>query len=234
MADRRQNLYIPIDSLLDTRFAMMYQRFPRKFRDLDMIAYVERPHNRVWEFIGVSKDEWLSQWEKRDLGTLKSSQPTLLMAELAGIISTRYFEGKTSPVLDDLVLHLNIYPYLLNDDVEALIDIIREWTFDDLEVKVVSTPPELLTPQMVQEHYQVLFMDDWAEWVAMHVNTLRDTKMPTVTFYPPSYLHETDTDAIMALQSQDVDPFKRLKGYMAPICTVTWMSPELYTLPRPV
>lgn len=234
MAEVKQNLLINLDSLLDTRLGVIYQRFPKRFRKLSLEAYTNRPHNRIWDIIGCTKEVWMSQWGLRDLGALESSRPTNLLLDLKNIIVSRYIQGKTSPVHCPLELTINIWPYQLDKSVaQGVIDAVRQWTFDDMLIKTVYISPTDLTPEHIKSHYQSLFLEDWVEWMTIHTNALKVTKLPVVVFNIPRYLHDEREELVEAAFKNDVDPFAQLKRYLSDTMSLEWLDTRLFTLPSP-
>ncbi|AQT28094.1 putative virion structural protein [Vibrio phage pVa-21] len=235
MAELHQNLLIDLDTLIDTRFGLIYQRFPKAFRKLDVYAFCTRDHNRIWELLGCDEKTWAAQWDKRDIATIESSKPTALLLNLKEIIVARYAQGKTSPVHHPMTISVNTYPYRLSK--EALDEIkasVKHWTFSDIEVHTVHLAPAMLTPDAIKTNYQSLFIYDWVEWMTIHRDALQSCKIPTVTFHVPSYIYDNSPELMEAAMRSDTDPFAQMARYLSEYMAVEIVKPELFTLPTPL
>ena len=71
-----QDVLVELDTLLDTRFGLLCQRFPSQVPTVNMEEYVNRNHNKLHEIFSVNKNEWESAWEQIDLTVLKHSHVT--------------------------------------------------------------------------------------------------------------------------------------------------------------
>lgn len=229
----KQNTLIDLDCLVDTRLGLLFQRYRNhynKLSDVQMNDIIHRTHDTMWQWACVSEDDWCTQYDKRDVGTLKHSLPTDMMVNLKPIIMSKYVEGKTSPVHYPLHLFINIYPYVLdNEECEVLVDAIKECTFDDLDVDVVRLSPESLTPGSVKDSYQVLFMYEGVKWLELHKQELLDCKMPRTILNLPGYLID-NKEAMEAAEQENVDPFERAKVAMSEFITLEFLSPNFFSL----
>lgn len=234
MAELAQHLLIDLDALIDTRFGLIYQRFPKAFRKLDIHQFCTRDHNRLWELIGTNEKTWEQQWSKRDIATIESSRPTNLLMHLKEIIVARYAQGKTSPVHQELEITVNTYPYTFSSEaLEEIKASVREWTYNDIEVHTVYLTPATLTPDTIKTNYQSLFIYDWVGWMTIHRDALKVCKIPTVTFHVPSYIHDNSPELMEAAMRSDTDPFAQMTRYLSEYMAVEIVKPELFSLPTP-
>lgn len=235
MSELHQNLYLDLDTLIDTRFGLIYQRYPKKFRSLDVYAFCTRDHNRLWEILDCEKKDWEAQWALRDIATIESSKPTNLLLNLKEIIVSRYSQGKTSPIHNPLTITVNTYPYRLSKDVlDEIKEAIREWTYDDIDIHTVYLASASLTPDMIKSNYQSLFIYDWVEWMTLHRDALKTCKIPTVIFHVPSYIHDSSPELLEAALQSDTDPFAQMARYLSEFMAVEIVKPELFSLPTPL
>lgn len=234
MAELQQNLLIDLDTLIDTRFGLIYQRFPKAFRKLDVYEFCTRNHNRLWELVGCDEKTWKAQWEKRDVATIESSKPTSLLLHLKEIIVARYAQGKTSPVHHPLTITVNTFPYRLSKEaLDEVKESVKAWTYSDIEVHTVYLTPATLTPDTIKTNYQSLFIYDWVEWMTIHRDALKSCKIPTVTFHVPSYIYDNSPELMEAAMRSDVDPFAQMARYLSEYLAVEVVKPELFCLPTP-
>lgn len=234
MAELQQNLYLDLDSLLDTRFGLLYQRFPKAFRKLDIVELCGRNHNRLWEFANCDEDTWTKQWDLRDIATVESSRPTNLLIGLKEIIVSKYSQGKTSPIHEPMTITINTFPYRFSSDaLNEIKQSVREWTFEDIEIHTIHLTPAMLTPDVIKTNYQSLFMHDWVSWMTMHRDALKECKIPTVTFHVPTYIHDNRPELISAAIEGDIDPFAQMSRYLSEFMSVILVKPELFSFPKP-
>ncbi len=234
MAELHQNLYLDLDTLIDTRFGLLYQRFPKAFRKLDVHEFCTRNHNRLWEFANCDEKTWDKQWSLRDMATIESSKPTNLLIGLKEIIVARYSQGKTSPVHEPMTITVNTYPYRFSKEaLDEIKQAVREWTFDDIDIHTVYLAPAMLTPDTIKTNYQSLFIHDWVSWMVEHRDALKECKIPTVIFHVPTYIHDNSPALMEAVLQGDVDPFAQMARYLSEFMAVELVKPELFSLPTP-
>lgn len=229
-----QNVLIDIDCLLDTRLGLFHQAFPSAFKKLDLTSYCDRNHNRLWELFGISKKRWDKRWRERTVAAMESCQPTTLLFNLKPIIVNKYIDGKTSPVHDPLHLYINIYPYRLSDEERVeVVNAVREWTMEDIDIETVYLAPRKMTPSIIKERYQSIFMLDFVSWMETHGPELADARMPCVMFNVPAFVHDDNKELMSAADRESIDPFKLTQQSLAEYLSLELLSPELFSLPKP-
>lgn len=227
-----QNLLIDFDCLLDTRVGCIHVRFPRAFRSLDVREFCQRDHNLVNEFIDCDFATWKKQWDNRDVAVVESSRPTQFLVELRHILVSKYAQGKSSPITDELKVTINTWPYNFDKDTAYWItESIKEYTWEDLPVNIVSLEPAMLTPTHIKDNYQSLFIYDWIEWMTLHRYSLNDVKIPSVTLNVPMYRIDISDEATEKLSNSDTDPVKDITRYLSEYVSLIGLDPRLFSLP---
>ena len=229
-----QDVLVELDTLLDTRFGLLCQRFPSQVPTVNMEEYVNRNHNKLHEIFSVNKNEWESAWEQRDLTVLKHSHVTSLGKTLGRLMMSHKVRGDTSPIHDRLHVLVNYWPYKLDEAlIEAFTLAIVELTIEGTLVSMVSHPPEELTPKLVDERYAAMIMYDAIPWIDAQKEALASHRIPRVTLYTQGVFINDDPELLESIERESIDPFARLKQQLAEYFSIHWWKPGYFSLPLP-
>lgn len=230
----KQNLLVDLDCLLDTKIGVLNYEYPKKVTNERLKKYSERNHNFIGRIFDINDDEWGQSWDGRDEGVLLHSSPTVLFGILRETIAGKFHRGLASPVHAQLTLDLNIHPYNLdNNEREEIIQVIKEVTFTELEIRTVSIPPDRLTPLCIGENYQAVFMSDFKKWLSINNNLLVKNPIPKVTFYAPVIIEDGVDDLITRSNNEGINPVTTARQCMAEFLTLELLSASLFSLPPP-
>jgi len=116
-------VYIDLDSMFDTRATVLSSVQP-----LDYKAYLTRLNDNFL-FIGEDTFRWL--YSKRDRLVLVASDVTPIHEVLVNVIMDIRTKHVTEGDKEEIVVQVNHYPYLLNDDDKVYLDSLLKDRFNE-------------------------------------------------------------------------------------------------------
>lgn len=233
----RQNLYLELDSLIDTTLGMLYTKWPDKYQALDLESYINRITYHVWKVFGIEEDKWNNAWRNRDvdflLGLLDSGKSfsTELFTHLGVITASSAIQGNISPVHQPLHIYLNVWPYKFTDDeLDDLKFLVMEKLPAGVNVTTIKLMPEALTPSYVKTNFDRLILGDLVNWMTHHSKALTENKMPTVFIDYPKVLHEDAPEILEKIHKSSGDPFSETRLRAAEFVTLGALNASLFSI----
>lgn len=180
-------IYIDLDSLLDTRIGTVAKIDESLiFKVLKEVDYYKRITHHPKE---VDRDVFNEEYEKRDVYTLALSPSTRWYKELGKIAIDKITAGTTSPLVNEVKIIVNTYPYKLSEeDMFTIGNCLTAKIGDFVPVEVKYIPLEELTPQLINKKYSLLIMYEYAKWLDIQtenfkLNTCSDTSLLVPMIY---------------------------------------------------
>jgi hypothetical protein len=184
---------IPIDALLDTRIATVSLLCPETAGRLLRTTYFIRD-NDEFQSRTFRKEDYRAAYQARNVQTLQASGPTafadFLFEEIC--LETSKREQTAGEYIYDI--DLNVWPYRLQEDEKDEYVKILQVLFPNVrKVTVVNYSPQKLDPVCIAlQHYNVVVLYDYAEWLKLHYPKALDaTKLQHVTFIVPKIRDNT-------------------------------------------
>lgn len=230
----RQCLYIPLDALIDTRLGLLKQKWPEKFKTVDIKAYRERITFHVWKLFGIGKDEWLAAWNSRDVDVLLNSAPTELATRLRIILGHLAVNAMTMPVVEKPEIVVDVAPYRLTEDERSEIQHVVEFLAP--EGVVVTTEyisDDHLSPELISSRFDGMFLYDLVTWIEKQTEALKLKQVPKVVIHYPAVLHEDDPIVIEHISKSDSNPFDDISRRCAGLFTLSAIDPCLLSIAQP-
>ena len=197
-----QIILVDLDAIFDTRLGTIARINPLAAAELVNGEAFEKYQAREkddWTTLtnGVVSNEVFTQaYAKRDVDTLKASAVSNYGTLLQGIINDLENKMIHTPLVSKVELHINTYPYALN---EAELDMLKlcasEYTGMMTDIKTVSYPPEILTPQLLDKNYAVYITYNFNDWLGHHHVRLLNHRMPQFTFLAAALYVAVPTEA---------------------------------------
>lgn len=229
---QQQRILINLDCLIDTRFGTAVRYFGSGIKNLDYNTYYNRDHKRLWDIFGVSRKRWKYCWEKRNKTTLACSKPTNLFFELSQIFSLAAIRGKTSPVHGPLQVFVNTWPYILTGAEKQEIDkSISSYLPVNCECILIRISDRNLTPQVIKESFDSVFLLDLVDWLSQHREALAKCKIPNVTFQYPSWLDDDNDKLRDLIKTDEIDIYTNLQQHIAEFVRLDVVDGQLFTMP---
>lgn len=223
-------IMVSLDALLDTRLGVIAQKYPEKLEKLlEGRRYFERIQDR---FDGVDHDEFVELYKKRDVETLKCSmmsQITLLMASFIKSAAEEVFAGAAPTAM---IFDINIHPYQMDEEEKSdLVGALEFHIGDAAEFNVVSIPNEFLTPAICKSQYAVLVMYDFPDWLRMHGEAFKVTRMPNMIIYAPRLLEKLPTpEENKKMVEMQLDPFEAARLAASPGFSIRFLTIDMFCI----
>lgn len=219
---------VNIDTLFDLRLSTLALHDKQAFEKLDLRVYRNRISD-VWaKTIGV--DNWGEVYKKRTFDSLILSRPTAFLRVLAGRLRLLRLERLMSSPKDAPKLHINMYPYELNnDEANDFLQMFRQ-VFETNDVDLVYYSPAELEPKLIRNMWDQIYMYDWYEWVELNGKKMNNS-MVYVTITRPAILWGDVTPEILKkIQTEEKNPFEVATKELREIVTVENVDAALFSL----
>lgn len=226
---RKQNFYFNLDSLIDTRIGILMQHWPERVNAIDFSKYRSRTTNYVWEYFGLTKEDWQEKWDNRTADLLPYCGPAEMTLRLTEMFSTAVGNSLGSLDFAKPRMVINTWPYLLEQwECDEIRDSIARVMVLDVAVEVITIPLVEITPAFLKQHFDVAVIYDLVEWLQHHQLALTETQMPTVVVHYPAVLNEGDDEMV---KNSQVTPFTQLRVYLAEYACFDALDVNLWCLP---
>lgn len=195
-------IYVDLDSLFDTRAAVMAQ-FGMDIVEKNITGdYYERVYD---EFEDIDPEAWKEAYASRNSNTLREAMvtPVARILHMFGKQTIAALIG--SPFRRQPKVVINTYPYKLGHaSIEAIISGVKAVTKGVLDIEVITVPLDVLTPSYVKTNYVTMVMYSYWEWLEVHSlnRNLVDEQCPAVTLIGPRLVKSKE--AALKLTGQDV------------------------------
>lgn len=226
-------IYIPLDCIIDTRLGTLGKINP----SLATQALLNGYHERITdEFPGISREEFKAAYAKRDIDTLKMSVVSNVSFLIRRIIKDSLALAVQQKKITRLSIELNVWPYKFEPGpmVDMLISCVRAHAYDNAVVRVVSIPPEKLTPGLIHSNYNMVLMYDWLEWFELHKKFFEKKGLPGLAFIVPQlHIDKPPTREEMEDMRREAgitDVFTATETQFAPIFKLKFMPASLFSM----
>lgn len=224
--------YVDLDSILDTRAALLFKHDKEVFRDL---LRTGKYHTRLSDdFPKVSREIFVSDYKNRTKHLLRDATVTHIPKMLKEFVEeTLRNSVDTIHQLTPIVV-LNIYPYILTDrEIDILISSLASVLGNNCEIHAVNLNIASLTPNVIKKEFSILCMYDCFEWLEYHSanENFRKTTCPDIALYIPQlFLRKTPTQSELLNMEKNGDPFEILEKCTAPIIKLQHLPIGMYSL----
>lgn len=225
----RVRLLVSLDELYDTRLTLALD-----FNSSAMMAYLrERYDKRVcdlelYEALGITREQWLEQWDKRDDTLLRRSTRTRFISLIREMIR----DIEQNPRIDQkqlsFELTVNTYPYYLTDEaIDTYKEVIPSLTHPLLKVHFLRRAPDKVTPRWLVSNYNMFALYDFDEWVKYYEDTKEEDRgnLLAITLILPRVLQQMPTEEDLELykeQIRQVDIFEICEQYNSPFLNLRY------------
>lgn len=219
-------LCIDLDSLLDTRVATLFVNGIVSLNTKDDIYnYYTRT---IDAFNGVSHEEFLEMYRKRDKRTLSLSVGTPINKMLKDFCCSTMVLQVSTPWAMRPRICINTYPYVLTDkEVNVIIRGIIAAVADMADVYVIHKSNAELTPTYIKEEFSIFIKYDLLEWLSVidteeHPN---EVKMPEIGLIAPKlyYKDMTKDQSFASTTNQGIDPFDEYSKLLRPVFNIQFL-----------
>ena len=238
MLNKKQRILIELDALIDTRLGTVKRFWPRRINDSNLEEYHARDHIRVWDIFDIPKEEYLEHYKARDMDTLAFSFGTKLSVVLRALITTSIMKAETNPHIGQVEITLNIFPYVMEPDVQrAFLRILDDLLMvNDVEVAkqlvtgvdVIDTT--VLSAGAIRKEFEGMILFDLVDWLSTTNTLTAKDPSPTLTVYFAALLYEDDDESRRKITEDNVNPFKTVRKALAQHFLADALDAELFNI----
>ena len=243
-----QKLLVTLDSLLDTRvstLSLVNQDWATRLLSADYLGRVSDEFQYLVADVDINA--YRDRYRSRDIATLMHSIPTQMSFILNGVISIGELEGLSdNPEFDGIELEVNTYPYseLTEEELDELSFAISARAGIYIKPKMVYIPYEKMTFDRIQlEGWTTIILYDFNEWwesIALDVQKAGEHLVgaPGTVMMVPALLRniEEARDAskrTIPNTKKVLDPFETTQIFFSRLISITFLSPEAFSLVLP-
>lgn len=185
-----QNILCEIDALLDTRLPSLARCKPEAAAMMVQLkSYWERLSDDFETHTkGLVRNKWYRQrYAERDTDTLRGALATNMCLSLTKIFAELCDQRINSPLVSDVKLTINFYPYVLTEEEkEAYLTSISVFTNNEVKLESAWLSPNEITPNLLDADYSAYILYDFNEWMSAQLKRFYDKGIPTVTVFAPA------------------------------------------------
>lgn len=180
-----QGVYIDLDSIFDTRFAVLEQVDPMLALNALKAGWGSRQTDI---FEGLDKKLFDALYASRDTSVLAIAPRTMAMDAVKTWVLKALATIQGSPNGDVVEVFVNIYPYMLSRiQARELGASISTLLGDQVTVHMVNIATDKLCTRTVKRYFSAMFMYDYDIWLesSAKLQYFETMRAPDVTLYAP-------------------------------------------------
>lgn len=226
---KRDVIYVDLDALLDTRLGCLATIRDEYAFNAMKGDYFTRESDT---FPDMSLEDFKEVYALRDMTVLKRSILTNVIFLLSGFVKSSMEESVTGGQNLGLEVSVNTYPYeMAQEERLELIQLLQLKLGPQVEVSAIHLSNEQLTPEVCKENYQAMVRYSFHDWVQIHLEAWKKTKMPSVAFYAPALYAKIPTNAeITELRELKLNPFQATELACAPLFALRLLEPNMFSI----
>ncbi len=229
-----QGIYVDMDSLFDTRFAVLEQVDPI----LALHNLKNGWNNREQDvFEGIDKKLFDELYETRDNSVLAIAPGTQIIDAIRMWVVKALQTIAGSPNGDKVVIFANVWPYqITRDHAKTIGQKILEMVGETVEVRMINVDIKQICTQTAKRYFAAMFMYEWDTW--LESNTLSGSfekqRIPDVTLYSPklfkkSVLTDEARDALQQHKASGISVFDHFEMVAGPQIGIEFIEVAFYS-----
>lgn len=230
MPEKIEAVLVELDCLLDTRLGTIARLSP----EAAVTALQNGYHNRsIDTFTGVDSEAFKQLYAQRDEQTLMVSTVTNLTLSLARLVAGIADQIFSRPFHNGVEMIVNLYPYLLNEEVQTEIGrAIAARIVDHCPVKLVRITPEELTPQHCKAAYAMMVMYDPHTWMNLHAEAFKYTQIREIALLAPAiYFNKVPTvEELSHAVAKNAHPLQAIQKLAASLVGLDLIDIEYFSV----
>lgn len=230
-----QGLYVDLDSIFDTRFAVLEQVDPMLALEALKKGWNTRGDDLV---AGIDKKLYDELYATRDNSVLAIAPNTMMMDAVKTWVLKALATIQGSPNGDTVEVFVNIWPYTL-DKAKAreigttVVDVLG----NQVNVHMVNISHEKLCTRTAKRYFSAMFMYDYDMWLesCTKLGYFEQCRIPDVSLYGPKlYKKDVPTEEQQReLDSNKIDLFKHFEMTAGPQVGLEFIEPAFFSCMLP-
>src|SRR5690606_17954218 len=136
----KQVIHIDLDSLIDTRLGILIEMNESAALDLLKKGYRTRTSDDWHKLDPVfDNDDFAVRYKNRTVSALMNSSITGMIVSLFDILKRLEKDKVNTPFVEDIIVHLNIYPYKLSaQEEEEFVKCMQYYSPSSATIEIVN------------------------------------------------------------------------------------------------
>lgn len=226
-----QGLYVDLDSIFDTRFAVLEQVDPL----LALEALKKGWNSRSDDLVpGIDKKLFDELYETRDNSVLAIAPRSMMMDAVKTWVLKALATIQGSPNGDRVEVFVNVWPYTL-DRAKAreiggsIVDILG----NQVNVQMVNIAVDKLDTRTAKRYFSAMFMYDYDVWLesCTKLGYFEQCRIPDVSLYGPRlYKKDVPTEEQQReLDANKIDLFSHFEMTAGPQVGLEFIEPAFFS-----
>ena len=228
-------IYTDIDSILDTRMALLYLKFPDTLKWLLANGYPHRlsdiPNYEI-------RDDFITEWGLRNRDILVESRVTKISRFVKEFIESSISQIGIVPDAGAPRVILNLYPYEIKEQegmviLKGLMASIGSMA----ELKVVNLKPEEVSPSWIDKQgVQRLLVYRYDEWIKPMITPVTKPGAPMANMISPRIIFDHPGEALIEADSKimeldkNMSTMKIIEQSARPIINLDLITPDHFSI----
>lgn len=231
MSAEFNTLYIDIDALFDTRYALLTYLLKESYLKENFTRYKERVAD---ELDPVSKIDLARCYVHRDKRLIEKRFVTLVSDFIKDFIYKNRVNSVNGPESRIPKIVVNVYPYKLDVfEISELVEYLEELTEGKCDIDTVNFDIERLTPSLVKSSYSIMIKYEYVQWLEHYSKNevfKKITAAGVTLLVPALYLVELpNIEQAKEFQRNKTTPFKEVEKLVSPIINLQYMPVEFFS-----
>lgn len=229
--EKKSRVLVDLDSLLDTRLSLIYQKGPG-FTDRALSAnYYQRS---IDSFPGFTFQKFREAYNARDKTVLQNAVLTKINFFIREFVLTTLQQVSNTPFHMKPVILVNTHPYILSElEENSIIKAVVSMTGQLADVGTVHMAPENITPKYVKRDINLMVMYEGAQWVETQssLGGFSNITCPDVGLICPALMFkEPDKKALEECKRIGKTPFQAFEELSSPLVGLKFIDVEHFCI----
>lgn len=198
-----KNIYIDIDSLLDTRITILKELLPEFTEDYlkdENHPYFYRTNNSFkYRDYTIPDTLFMELYKYRSKNVLKESKPTILSYLMLNVLDDVFKSIEVEDKNEKPAIIVNVYPYKLTEEEQALFQLyLYNFIPSVIPIEMVYKPIEELTPDYFKSKSVIdIYMYNgyrWLEYIVSNMSFLDAFMVDKTLFLPKFFSNNLKTE----------------------------------------
>lgn len=227
-----QGLYVDLDSLFDTRFAVLEELSPQLAIDNLLKGWQNRISD---EPVGMPLDDFKTLYELRNVETLAKASQTEVADLMRHWVADVSKQTLSNPTINTIIrIFVNVFPYELTQEEATLLgNQLKAYFPEDILVTMLNVDPKRITPEVVKKYFSGMFMYDYHLWKEHHAKegNFKDIRLPDTALYTPAIYHgqKPSESELREFEEKKIDVFKEWEMYVGPLIGIEFLPVQAFS-----
>lgn len=224
----RQGIYTDLDTLYDTRLAVIEEIDQALALHLLKNGWCSRLYDRAEP---LTKEQYKEAYSMRDVKTLTLAHPTMATDAIRGWCRQAHAAISGTPYPGFCEVFVNIWPYRLTKaQARPFAEQLNKTLDGSARLTLLNFDPKYLTTYDAKLYFSCMMMQDWDVWLEerSQQGDLKKAPIPDVTLYAPKIFRgeigQGDYEAI-----RDIDVFSTVEERLRPIVGVEFIETDFFS-----